>query len=54
MPPDDPDRDPHAALNTPVGEPDPAATTDPYEDDPEAQGDPPPPGRYRGPGPEPE
>jgi hypothetical protein len=49
----DPDRDPHAALNTPVGDPDPDATTDPYEDDPEAQGDPPPPGEYPGPGPEP-
>jgi hypothetical protein len=49
----DPDRDPHAALNTPVGEPDPEATTDPYDDDPEAQGDTPPPGEYPGPGPEP-
>jgi hypothetical protein len=48
----DPGRDPHAALNTPVGEPDPAATTDPYDDDPEAQGDVPPPGKFRGPGPE--
>jgi hypothetical protein len=48
----DPDRDPHAALNTPVGEPDPAADADPY--DPDAQSDPPPPGRFPGPGPEPE
>ncbi len=50
----DPDRDPHAALNNPVGEPDPAATTDPYEGDPVAQGDQPPPGEFPGPGPEPE
>jgi hypothetical protein len=49
----DPDRDPHAALNRPVGAPDPAATTDPYDPDPEAQGDQPPAGRFRGPGPEP-
>ena len=35
----DPDRDPHAALNNPVGEPDDAATSDPYDPDPEAQGD---------------
>jgi hypothetical protein len=35
----DPDRDPHAALNNPVGEPDPAATSDPFDPDPEAQGD---------------
>jgi hypothetical protein len=53
-PVDDPDRDPHAALNNPVGETDPAATTDPYDKDPEAQGDPPPPGKFPGPGPEPE
>lgn len=26
----DPDRDPHAALNNPVGEPDPTADSDPY------------------------
>ena len=51
---EDADRDPHAALNTPVGEADPAATTDPYETDPEAQGDVPAPGKFRGPGPEPE
>ena len=36
---DDPDRDPHAALNNPVGEPDPAATADPYDSDPHSQGD---------------
>ena len=35
----DPDRDPHASLNNPVGEPDEAATADPYDHDPEAQGD---------------
>jgi hypothetical protein len=35
----DPDRDPHAALNNPVGEPDPAATADPFDPDPESQGD---------------
>ena len=35
----DPDRDPHATLNNPVGEPDEAATSDPYDPDPEAQGD---------------
>ena len=51
---DDPDRDPHAALNNPVGEPDPAATADPYDDNPEAQGDRPPAGEFRGPGPEPD
>ena len=49
----DPDRDPHAALNNPVGEPDPAATADPYDSDPSAQGDQPPPGEFPGPGPEP-
>lgn len=38
-PVEDPDRDPHAALNNPVGEPDPAATSDPFDTDPEAQGD---------------
>lgn len=27
----DPDRDPHAALNNPVGEPDETADSDPYE-----------------------
>ena len=27
----DPERDPHAALNHPVGEPDPEADSDPYE-----------------------
>jgi hypothetical protein len=27
----DPDRDPHAALNHPVGEPDPTADSDPFE-----------------------
>jgi hypothetical protein len=48
------DRDPHAALNNAVGEPDPAATSDPYNPDPEAQGDQPPPGEFPGPGPEPE
>jgi hypothetical protein len=36
---EDRDRDPHAALNNPVGEPDPAATSDPFDDDPESQGD---------------
>jgi len=35
----DPDRDPHAALNNPVGEPDPAATADPFDPNPESQGD---------------
>ena len=35
----DPDRDPHAALNNPVGEPDPDATSDPYDSDPASQGD---------------
>jgi hypothetical protein len=49
----DPDRDPHAALNRPVGEPDPAATSDPYDTDPAAQGDQPPAGKFPGPGPEP-
>ena len=38
-PVDDRDRDPHAALNHPVGEPDPAATSDPFDPDPESQGD---------------
>jgi len=51
---EDPDRDPHAALNTPVGEPDPAATSDPYDTDPMSQGDTPPPGEFPGPGPEPD
>jgi hypothetical protein len=51
---EDPDRDPHAGLNTPVGEPDPAATADPYDNDPEAQGEPAPPGEFPGPGPEPD
>lgn len=51
---DDPDRDPHAALNNPVSEPDPAATADPYDQDPEAQGDQPPAGEFPGPGPEPD
>jgi hypothetical protein len=50
---EDRDRDPHAALNHPVGDPDPAATADPYDPDPEAQGDTPPPGEFPGPGPEP-
>ena len=36
---DDPDREPHAALNNPVGEPDPDATADPFDPDPESQGD---------------
>jgi hypothetical protein len=36
---DDPDRDPHAALNNPVGEPDADATADPFDPDPESQGD---------------
>jgi hypothetical protein len=45
--------DPHHALNNPVGEPDPSADSDPF--DPEAEeADPPPPGRYPGPGPEPD
>jgi hypothetical protein len=35
----DPDRDPHAALNNPVGEPDPDATADPFDTNPESQGD---------------
>ena len=38
-PVEDRDRDPHAGLNNPVGEPDPAATADPFDDDPESQGD---------------
>jgi hypothetical protein len=50
---DDPDRDPHAALNNPVREPDPAATADPYDTDPAAHGDQPPAGEFPGPGPEP-
>jgi hypothetical protein len=45
-------RDPHAALNKAVGDPDPAATADPYDPDPESQGDTPPPGQFPGPGPE--
>jgi hypothetical protein len=36
---EDPDRDPHAALTHPVGEPDPDATSDPFDPDPESQGD---------------
>ena len=28
----DPDRDPHAALNNPVGEPDPNSDSDPYQE----------------------
>ena len=52
-PVEDRERDPHAGLNTPVGEPDPNATADPYDEDPEAQGDQPPAGKYPGPGPEP-
>ena len=28
----DPNRDPHAALNNPVGEPDPTSDTDPYQE----------------------
>jgi hypothetical protein len=51
---EDPDRDPHAALNRPVGEPDPAATSDPYDTDPMSQGETPPPGEFPGPGPEPD
>ena len=47
------DRDPHHLLNNPVGEPDPAADSDPYDPDRDA-GDPPPPGRFPGPGPEPD
>jgi hypothetical protein len=47
----DPERDPHAALNNPVGEPDPTADSDPFDPDP---ADPPPPGKFPGPGPEPE
>jgi hypothetical protein len=35
----DADREPHAALNNPVGEPDPAATADPFDPDPQSQGD---------------
>jgi hypothetical protein len=50
----EPGRDPHAALNHPVGEPDPAATADPYDPYPESQGDTPAPGEFPGPGPEPE
>ena len=49
----DPDREPHAALNNPVGDPDPAATADPYDTDPTAQGEKPPAGEFPGPGPEP-
>jgi hypothetical protein len=49
---EDRDRDPHAALNNPVGEPDPDATADPYDTDPEAQGDQPAAGEFPGPGPE--
>ena len=45
--------DPHHRLNNPVGEPDPAADSDPYQPVPEAE-DPPPPGQFPGPGPEPE
>jgi hypothetical protein len=29
---EDPERDPHAALNNPVGEPDPTSDTDPYQE----------------------
>lgn len=29
---EDRDRDPHAGLNTPVGEPDPTSDTDPYQE----------------------
>lgn len=53
-PVEDSDRDPHASLNNPVGEPDAAASADPYDTDPESQGDTPPPGEFPGPGPEPE
>ena len=50
--PDD-ESSPYSPLNNPVGEPDPTSDADPY--DPEADaGDPPPPGKYPGPGPEPE
>jgi len=52
--PPEPGRDPHDALNRPVGEPDPAATSDPFDPEPESQGDTPPPGKFPGPGPEPE
>jgi len=44
---------PHHRLNKPVGEPNPAADSDPYEPNPEAE-DPPPAGQFPGPGPEPE
>ena len=46
-------RDPHHALNNPVGDPDPTADSDPFEPHPE-EADPPPPGRFKGPGPEPD
>ena len=49
----DPSEPPHHRLNRPVGEPDPAADSDPFEPNPEAE-DPPPPGRHPGPGPEPD
>jgi hypothetical protein len=35
---DDPDRDPHASLNNPVGEPDPTSDTDPYQETNDEQG----------------
>lgn len=44
---------PHRRLNHPVGEPDPAADSDPYDPDRDAE-DPPPAGQFPGPGPEPE
>ena len=31
-PVEDDERDPHAGLNTPVGEPDPTSDTDPYQE----------------------
>jgi hypothetical protein len=31
-PVEDRDRDPHARLNTPIGEPDPTSDTDPYQE----------------------
>jgi hypothetical protein len=31
-PVEDRDRDPHAGLNTPVGDPDPTSDTDPYQE----------------------
>ena len=48
-----PEESPYSQLNNPVGEPDPTADSDPFDPNVEA-GDPPPPGQFPGPGPEPE